>query len=59
MTLSIRCDHVSPIFQRCDAELTGLAFNAKPANWTVIELGDGDHYDYCPDHAPTRGDGRQ
>lgn len=30
MTLSIRCDHVDPDFQQCEAQLSGMAFNAKP-----------------------------
>ena len=53
MTLGIRCDRIdAETFRRCDAELWGMAFNAKPADWTVVDLGFGDHRDYCPRHAP-------
>lgn len=38
-------------FRGCPEELSGLAFNAKPASWTVVDLGHGDHSDYCPQHA--------
>lgn len=51
MSLTIRCDYVDEAFQRCSAELSGLSFNAKPADWTVRLREYGDHSDYCPEHA--------
>lgn len=54
MTLTIRCDHVGEDFTYCQEELSGMAFNAKPAHWSVVEMGEGDHRDYCPEHAALR-----
>lgn len=45
--LGIRCDRVG-----CDNEIWGMAFDAKPDTWSVVDLGNGDHMDYCPVHAP-------
>jgi hypothetical protein len=50
MTLTIHCDHISD-WKLCPEELSGMAFNAKPASWLVVDLGHGDHRDYCPEHA--------
>jgi hypothetical protein len=56
--ITIRCDYVDANFRLCSAELSGLAFNAKPASWTVIECNHGDHRDYCPEHGViVRGQG--
>ncbi len=53
MTLGIRCDHIGEDFCRCGEELWGMAFDAKPAGWIVVDLGHGDHMDYCcPEHVP-------
>ena len=58
MSLTIRCDHFDLDFGRCEAELTGLAFGAYPSSWTINILNpEGDHMDYCAQHAPARGDG--
>lgn len=55
MSLTIRCDAVNGSSFRCDEQLTGLGFNAKPANWYVAILNEhGDHMDYCPKHATER-----
>lgn len=53
--ITIRCDYVDENFKLCPEELSGLAFNAKPASWTVIDRGHGDHTDYC--HLHSREDG--
>jgi hypothetical protein len=53
VTLTIRCDHFTGAY-RCPAELSGLAFNAKPVRWEVHDLGSGDHLDYCPEHVHAR-----
>lgn len=47
--IGIRCDRAD-----CPAELWGLAFNAKPEGWAVVDLGHGDHMDYCPEHRRDR-----
>jgi len=52
MTLTIQCDHVGADFKRCEAALSGLAFNAMPSGWTTVDLGHGDHFDYCTEHTP-------
>jgi hypothetical protein len=59
MTLTIRCDHVGPDFKMCPEELSGMTFNAKPASWSVLDLGHGDHRDFCPEHAAQRGLGQE
>lgn len=48
--ITIRCDRVDSSFKQCDAQLSGLSFNTKPAGWTIVDLGHGDHMDYCPQH---------
>ena len=50
--LGIRCDRVDSNFKACDNEMWGMAFDAYPAGWTIVDLGNGDHRDYCPVHAP-------
>jgi hypothetical protein len=55
VTLTIRCDYGGPDFKLCKEELSGMAFNAKPASWVVVDKGHGDHRDYCPEHAALRG----
>jgi len=50
--ITIRCDRIDPeTFKLCTSELSGLAFNQYPQSWKIVDLGEGDHMDYCPMHA--------